>query len=311
MIPNVGYYSTALETTLDEMYVEHEDSLRKNMVALNRVTDNIKEQECQICLLPLEDVDAFIVKCCGIILCDRCGIRGNNIAKKYDAKSGKSTLVGTCANCEATIYPASDLIFVNKDINLDEMLNTKLSDVGAEDTKPEPISEAPKRHQEIKNPKLRALLNIIEGETPEETTRLGRVKIANLLEGTVDIPAVKETERKVLIFANFNETLATIEQFLVQHNIEFLRLGGTFKEMAETIRKFSTQGKVLIINSQQHCAGLNIQFATDLVFFHKMIDPNVEAQISGRAQRIGRTCNLKLWFLCYQNEEILLNLQNK
>jgi hypothetical protein len=71
--------------------------------------------------------------------------------------------------------------------------------------------------------------------------------------------------------------LNNIENFLVEQGIDFLRLGGTFKEMADTVKRFKTYGTVLLINSQQHCAGLNIQFATSLVFFHKIIDENVEA----------------------------------
>jgi hypothetical protein len=46
-------------------------------LAINRVIDNIKEGSCQVCSLPLEDMDAFIVRCCGLIVCDVCGIKGN------------------------------------------------------------------------------------------------------------------------------------------------------------------------------------------------------------------------------------------
>jgi hypothetical protein len=39
------------------------------------------------------------------------------------------------------------------------------------------------------------------------------------------------------------------------------------------------------------------------VFFHKMIDKNIEAQVAGRAQRIGRICNLHMHYLMYNNEK--------
>jgi uncharacterized DUF497 family protein len=76
--------------------------------------------------------------------------------------------------------------------------------------------------------------------------------------------------------------------------------------MDETVRKFKTYGSVLLINSQQHCAGLNLQMATDVAFTHKIIDENVESQVAGRAQRIGRTCNLNIHYLFYQNEKNMM-----
>ena len=118
----------------------------------------------------------------------------------------------------------------------------------------------------------------------------------------MNIPQVVNGSRKVLVFANYNETLNMIEDFLNENKILFIRLGGTYKERADTIVKFKNHGQVLLINSQQSCAGINIEFATDLCYFHKIIDPNIEAQVAGRAQRIGRTCNLKIHYLVYNNE---------
>ena len=50
----------------------------------------------------------------------------------------------------------------------------------------------------------------------------------------------------------------------------------------------------------KHCSGLNLQTATDLIFAHKIIDPNIETQVIGRGQRLGRTTTLKVHFMFYQ-----------
>ncbi len=106
----------------------------------------------------------------------------------------------------------------------------------------------------------------------------------------------------MLLFANFDETLNLVEGFLIERNIHFLRLAGGYREKADTVSKFRTYGTVLLINSQQSCAGINLEFCTDIVFFHKILDRNVSSQVVGRGQRLGRTSNLRLHYLCYQNE---------
>lgn len=63
---------------------------------------------------------------------------------------------------------------------------------------------------------------------------------------------------------------------------------------------------VLLVNSNENCAGMNIQFCTDIVFMHKIHNEHIEAQVSGRAQRVGRKFNLNIYFLLYKNEDIYM-----
>ena len=254
IVPNCKFYSLPLEQTLDEM--EHEYTLAKEQdgLAINRVIDNIKEGTCQVCALPLTSMDAFIVRCCGLIVCDVCGIKGNQIQKRYDYKTKSNTICGACANCKAVVYPQTDLIFVDRNFDMAALMQAKGDEKPAEPVAEivEVVEEGPKK-PEIKNPKLKALLQLINGEVPENR-EVVTGKIKHLLEGRVDIPQPAGIEKKLLVFAGFNETLNTIENFLVEHNVKFLRLGGNFNEMAATVKKLRTYGTVLLINSQQHYA---------------------------------------------------------
>lgn len=308
------FCSLELRQMIDEMHTTYTLSHEQHGLAIRRVTDNIKEGSCQVCALPLEGTNAFIVKCCGLIVCDVCGIKGNQITKRYDNKTKSVTLVGSCANCKAIIYPQIDLIFVDADFDMDALLEAKGDEMPAELIVEEVNDEVnnevdgevndeeiPDPIKEIKNPKLRALLQIINSKTPENTVKVN-MTIPHLLEGRVDKPQDSNTKKKVIIFANYNETLHLIESFLREQNIEFLRLSGTYKELADTVERFKHFGKVLLINSHQHCAGLNIQFASDAVLFHHFVDPYTVAQICGRAQRIERESNLNLYMLLYRNE---------
>lgn len=308
-MPTPKYYSVNFDQFIDEMTAEFRIAKEQDGIAINRVIDNIKEGMCQVCTLPLIDFDTFIVRCCGLIVCDVCGIKGNQITKRYDYKVKGEVICGSCANCKTVIYPQKDLIFVDKNFDMEAILKAKGDEKPAEPivepvVEPDPVEETPSE-PEIKNPKLKALLSIIKGEIPESREKID-INIPHLLTGCVDIEPDLTRQRKILLFANFNETLNLVENFLNERSIPFLRLGGTYQEKAEIVRQFKKHGTVLLINSQQNCAGLNIQFATDLVYFHKITDRNIEAQVAGRAQRIGRTENLRIHYLVYKNEKALI-----
>jgi SNF2 family DNA or RNA helicase len=306
-VDKIKFHSYPLDQMMDEVHMEYSLSYEQNGLAIHRAIDNIKGGCCQVCQMPLGDSPAFIVRCCGLIVCDVCGIKGNNVGKRYDYRTKCETIMGSCANCKAPIYPKNDLIFVDRDINLNTLLEARGDETVEEivEEVPEVVETEEEKGPEIKNPKLKALLSIINGKKPENTESL-ESKIKFLLEGRVDKPQPADIKKKILVFANFNETLHLIENFLTEQGIDYLRLGGTFREMNDTVNKFKNYGKVLLINSQQHCAGLNIQFGTDLVFFHKIIDENIEGQVAGRCQRIGRTHNLHIHYLLYRNEQALI-----
>jgi len=149
---------------------------------------------------------------------------------------------------------------------------------------------------------MRVLTDILRGIIPEGREKIVP-RIPSLLQGNKDIPRGPETPTKFLVFANFEESLRLIEQTLKDIEEPYLMLQGTYAERARILDKFRYGSeRVLLINSQKNCAGLNLQFTTDLIFMHKIIDPAIEAQVAGRAQRIGRTCNLNIHYILYDNE---------
>ena len=46
---------------------------------------------------------------------------------------------------------------------------------------------------------------------------------------------------------------------------------------------------------------MNLEMTTDIIIFHKMND-ELEKQVIGRGQRLGRTSQLNVHYLCYENE---------
>jgi hypothetical protein len=308
-VPKFKYYSVALDRLLDDMTVEFQAMKESDGLAISRVIDNIKEGMCQICALPLEEFDTFIVRCCGLIVCDMCGIKGNQIRMQYDYKTKSNTLCGSCANCKAPIYPRQDLIFVDRNFDIEALLTAKGDEVAPVAT-PSPVATAPADSNapvepEIKNPKLKCLLQIIRGLTPESQEEFD-LHIPRLLIGRLECPC-DTAPRRTVVFANYNETLNLVEKFLTEQGIRYLRLGGTAEMKATTVKQFKESYEVLLVNSQVDCAGLNLQFGTDLVYFHKITNKDIESQVAGRFQRIGRPRqNARFHYLCYNNERALM-----
>jgi hypothetical protein len=284
----IGWNYPNLKGLLDSTKEEYAEILRKSSFAIERVKSNIKEGECPICTSDLadEDEETIILKCCGIIVCGMCCF--GTIFPKNKTK-------GQCSNCRSQLQ-MSDLIYLNRGFDLDKIVAgdmTEEKDDESDDIKPD-VKEVPRT-------KMDAIIDIIQGRKPKEA-QLVDVNIPNLMKGRHKLP--EPTINKVLIFANYDETIKNIKTTLNDNGIAYWKLGGTHREIAATVAKFTdaTTSCVLIINSMKHCSGLNLQTATDLIFAHKMIDRGVETQVSGRAQRLGRTSNLKIHFMFYQNE---------
>ena len=58
---------------------------------------------------------------------------------------------------------------------------------------------------------------------------------------------------------------------------------------------------VLLLNAKYFGAGLNLQFTDEVIIFHRM-SKDLEKQVIGRAQRMGRENPLVINYLCYDNE---------
>jgi len=54
-------------------------------------------------------------------------------------------------------------------------------------------------------------------------------------------------------------------------------------------------------NSLLFGCGMNLEFATDIIFFHKMTN-EMKNQVIGRCQRPGRRSILNIWYLMHDNE---------
>lgn len=112
----------------------------------------------------------------------------------------------------------------------------------------------------------------------------------------------KTKNGKILIFANFSDTFNKIKIILEHNEITYNILSGSEKNILKTIELFKNGDiQVLMLNAKNFGAGLNLQEATDVIIYHRFTT-EIEEQIIGRAQRIGRKNKLNVYYLIHQNE---------
>jgi SNF2 family DNA or RNA helicase len=283
---HIEYKYPNVNKILDETEVEYKDIKDKTGKEISRVKEGINHGECPVCRMDLKEVkDTVIVSCCNNVFCGPCGFKAPNFKP-----------VGRCAMCRADIR-VSQLIYIGDNKKLDNVVSEEFEE-GVD----------VKLNSAIRN-KYSGIIDIIKGN-PKDYKELNIV-IPNMIKADAkgEIPKV----RKVLIFANYNETLKKIIEHLHEEKIKYWRLHGTSTEIQNTAKLFMEckEECALVINSAKHCSGLNLQEATDLIFTHKIVDKAVEAQVAGRGHRIGRKSSLNIWFLLYDNEIESFSKHNK
>lgn len=286
----IEYKYPGIKKLLEITEEEYTDVKKTTGIAIDRVKDNIKTGKCPICRDDLADAeDTAIAKCCGTIFCGNCAIEGQNLKDRYHKLNGR------CSKCRAEIT-IKDLIY---------MENFDLSKIEQEDFGDEEIAPVVKSTDVVAKSKpitkYTAITDIIRGN-PVPNARRVDMYIPNMMKGGAYLPESKV--RKVLIFANYDETLKHVIKELDEEKIHYWRLMGSSTDIDQVALAF-TQCKTtcaLVVNSTKHCSGLNLQTSTDLVFAHLIQDQAIESQVAGRGHRLGRKNPLNIWYLQYDNE---------
>ncbi len=285
----IEYKYPGVKKLLESTEEEYTEVKKQTGVAIQRVKDNIKTGKCPICRDDLADADdTAIAKCCGTIFCGNCAIEGQNLKDRYRKLNGR------CSKCRAQIT-IKDLIYM-ENFDLSKIENEDFED--EEDAAPAPVVAKAKSKPITK---YTAIIDIIQGN-PVPNSRRVDMYIPNMMKGGAYLQEAKV--RKVLIFANYDETLKHIIKELDEEKIHYWRLMGSSTDIDQVATAFTRCNTTcaLVVNSTKHCSGLNLQTATDLVFAHSIIDPAIESQVAGRGHRLGRKNPLNIWYMQYDNE---------
>lgn len=114
----------------------------------------------------------------------------------------------------------------------------------------------------------------------------------------------KKVNGKFLVFSNYENTNDNIGKILTDENISYSKLAGNINVINNTIDKFKKgKIKVLLLNATNYGSGLNLQMASDIIIYHEM-SAELQTQIIGRSQRMGRTEQLNVYYLIHDNEKV-------
>jgi len=140
------------------------------------------------------------------------------------------------------------------------------------------------------------LIYIKNEDSQEENNVYNEDKNMTKLEKIVDI-INKNKNGKFLIFSDHDGSFLAINKVLKENEISCVQIRGNIKTTEKNLRSFKYgDTSVIFLNSKFNGAGINLQEATDIILYHEM-HFNIETQILGRANRIGRKISLNVHHL--------------
>jgi len=105
-------------------------------------------------------------------------------------------------------------------------------------------------------------------------------------------------EERVLVYTQWVAHVAHLQQLLACHGLPTLALVGDLRETMDALSRFGRpdEPRVLLLSSQRHSAGINLQAARHIVIIHPYCTPTASSQesisrsqmLSYEAQAIGR-----------------------
>lgn len=294
MFREVNFAFANLPQMLKDAKVEYEKILQETGGQIKRVKESLFHGKCSICLRDYSTVPGIVINtCCCSTLCEACGFIAQGMASRANR------LLNTCSNCRALIS-LNRMIYMKYDSNtISDIQNEVITDDNAEEAAAE-IKNSQTPPVKLTN-KFTTIASIILGQ--EVPCKRINLTFPNIIEGHLamrDVP-----QRKALVFASFDETLDKVIDVLNENKVHYWRLSGTSNEISAAVEQFSTWSNgncALVIQSMSYCAGLNLQAATDLIFTHCVQSIDVENQILGRGHRLGRTTELRVWYIIYDTE---------
>ncbi|MDD4930579.1 MAG: C-terminal helicase domain-containing protein [Candidatus Colwellbacteria bacterium] len=102
---------------------------------------------------------------------------------------------------------------------------------------------------------------------------------------------------KFIVFSAHDESFDLIKDSFKDNNTEYVEIKGTREAREKKLAMYQT-GDVdtIFLNAKFNGAGINLQMTGHIIYYHQM-DPLMEIQLTGRANRIGREGPLTIHYL--------------
>jgi superfamily II DNA or RNA helicase len=138
--------------------------------------------------------------------------------------------------------------------------------------------------------------------TPTEKKKKEKKPLKTKAEHIVDI-IKKKPNGKFIIFSESSETYHIIESALKSTNLKYSEVKGTTQHKSNVLNKFRNGDlNIIFLNGRSDGSGINLPETTDIILYHKVGSKELETQLLGRALRLGRTNDLRVHRLLYEQE---------
>ena len=124
----------------------------------------------------------------------------------------------------------------------------------------------------------------------------------NKIKNLENILAKSGPNDKILILSAHDNTFNMMASLLTRLDIKYAHLKRNSFVVKRTIDNYRNgDTKVLLFTTTHFGPGLNLENTTDIIMFHKF-NTDLERQVIGGANRVGRNNPLKVWYLLNENE---------
>lgn len=245
------------------------NKITENESKINLVYKRLEENNCcPVCYQLFENMNnkkIYITStCCNNKVCEDCINEWYNMNKS------------SCIFCNTCDILKDELVFYdNKNINIDTSENTNIN-----------------TNQNINT-------DINQNIKYEEKNLNKNIYLKNFIE------ELKTDNKKVIIFSDYSSVFEYIENICKENEINYIDLDkGNIKDINTSVHEYKYgNAQILLSNSILFGCGMNFENSTHIIFVHKM-DQEMENQVIGRAQRMGRKGILNIIYLHYENESI-------
>ena len=119
-----------------------------------------------------------------------------------------------------------------------------------------------------------------------ERTKAGSAKLDRLMEM---LTVMLAEGRRILVFSQFTEMLALMEDRLAEEHMPYVMLTGDTKDRATPVKRFQKgEVPIFLISLKAGGVGLNLTAADTVIHYDPWWNPAVEDQATDRAHRIGQ-----------------------
>lgn len=138
-------------------------------------------------------------------------------------------------------------------------------------------------------------LNIISNKIKQNVKNITKIEVL--------IKIIKDKPKaKILLFSNYVQTFENLKKKMTEEKITYSKLIGAGFVINKTLERFNNgEIRVLMLNAENYGSGLNLQMATDIIIYHEL-NSDLEKQVIGRAQRMGRYESLNVYYLLHEYE---------